>query len=393
MMKRRMLLSLLLLLVLAGGAATAMKIDPAAALAAGTPTPAGAGAASTPVVAATSAVTATTSVNAASTVTNTVAVTNTMTATAPQAAGGAFVTINLEAGIPLDPFFLSLQGGGPKSAEGLGPNCRGYIQQAPSVSFNFKGNADLLKTFFFSDGDPVLVVQTPDGKYLCDDNTNRLLLDPSLEIDSPQAGRYNVWVGSAAAKQLIPGVLVLTTRPGINVGNFQLGDLVKRPPIPESLPALPLNPANRQRLEQGLARLAARLPTFQAGDQPLTQTVTADGNLEAVQYFNGDLSCNGYIRLLPSYAFNFKGQTSALHLLFAGNHDATLIVRTPGSNGDFLCNDDAAKGNFNPEINIANPKEGIYAVWVGRTSTAEPVTGTLTITDAANPKLPALNIR
>jgi hypothetical protein len=385
-MKSRMLLSLLLLLVLAAGAATAMKISPGEALAAGTPSPEAT--VSTPTTASATAVATGAPVSSSTAVTSTTAVTT--TATSIQT-GTAFATINLEAGIPLDPFIISLQAGGPVDASTLAPNCKGYIPAAPSVSFTFKASPDLLKGFFYSDGDTVLVVQTPDGKYQCDDNTNPMLLDPSVQIDSPQPGRYNVWVGSAAPKDLIAGMLVLTTKPGVNVGNFRLGDLIKRPAIPETLPTAPVDPANRQKLEQGMTRLLARLPTFQAGDQPITQTVTAEGQLEAVQYMNGDLSCNGYIRLLPNYAFSFKGQTKGLHILFEGNHDATLIVRMP--DGTFSCNDDSAKGNLNPQVDVANPKEGTYAIWVGRTKTEVPVTGTLTITDAANAKLPVLTNR
>ena len=59
---------------------------------------------------------------------------------------------------------------------------------------------------------PHSVVRTPDGAYLCGDNTNSLILDPTVEISEPVTGTYDVWVGSTVATDLIPGFLVFTTR-------------------------------------------------------------------------------------------------------------------------------------------------------------------------------------
>ena len=75
------------------------------------------------------------------------------------------------------------------------------------MSVDFGGKADILRAFFFSDGDPTLVVRTPDGAFHCNDNTNQLILDPTVEITQPVTGRYDVWVGSKVATDLIPGFL------------------------------------------------------------------------------------------------------------------------------------------------------------------------------------------
>ena len=96
------------------------------------------------------------------------------------------LTINPLAGFPLDPFLVTAQGGGPVAANTLSKNCTGYIPAKPTVTVDYKGKADVLKAFFYSDGDTTLVVQTPDGKYVCGDDTNRLVLDPTVEIK--QAG-------------------------------------------------------------------------------------------------------------------------------------------------------------------------------------------------------------
>ena len=147
----------------------------------------------------------------------------------------AMVTMDLAAGFPLDPTFVSLNGGGEVDARLLGKECAGYINRQPVAKVHWSGEADMVRAFFYSDGDPTLVILTPDGKLLCNDNANEQLLDPFVEITKPVAGEYRIWVGSAAKNQLIPGVLVLTTKPGVDLGTFELGKLIKRPSIPQTL--------------------------------------------------------------------------------------------------------------------------------------------------------------
>ena len=149
---------------------------------------------------------------------------------------GAFLTINPTAGFPLDPFLVSVQGGGPVEASTLSEDCTGYVAANPTVTVNFQGEADILRAFFYSDGDPTLVVRTPDGAYLCGDNTNSLILDPTVEITKPVTGTYDVWVGSIVSTDLIPGFLVFTTRSDMDAAKLALGSLVKRPAAPDFIP-------------------------------------------------------------------------------------------------------------------------------------------------------------
>ena len=168
--------------------------------------------------------------------------------------GDAFLTINPLAGFPLDPFLVTAQGGGPVAASTLAKDCIGYVPAKPTVTVDYKGKADLLKAFFYSDGDTTLVVQTPDGKYVCGDDTNRLVLDPTVEIKKPAQGRYNVWVGSAAAKDLVPGFLVFTARADMDASKLALGGLVKRPAAPELIPVRDRLVNAAKRVEQAALR-------------------------------------------------------------------------------------------------------------------------------------------
>ena len=57
------------------------------------------------------------------------------------------------------------------------------------------GTADLLiEAESFSD--TALIVRTPDGKWLCNDDGNGVGFDPMLQIKRPQRGIYAIWVAT-----------------------------------------------------------------------------------------------------------------------------------------------------------------------------------------------------
>jgi hypothetical protein len=66
---------------------------------------------------------------------------------------GAFIAISPQAGFPLDPFLVSLQGGGPVDASTVSDACSGFVAEAPAVTVDYQGEADLLRAFFLSNGD------------------------------------------------------------------------------------------------------------------------------------------------------------------------------------------------------------------------------------------------
>ena len=319
--------------------------------------------------------------------TATPAATPTATTSPAAEAQSAFITINPEHGFPLDPFLISLQGGGPVAASTLAAECTGYIPAHPTVIVDFKGKADLLRTFFYSDGDTTLVVQTPAGAYLCGDDMNQLILDPTVEITEPAAGRYAVWVGSKVATDLIPGFLAFTTRSDMDAARLVLGSLVKRASAPPFIPVRDRLVNAAGRVEQALAAVK-NVAALKAGGEPVTQVFTATGELPAVELQTGDTLCGGLVNIVPTYAFDWSGDAQGLTLLAEANSDTTLLVRTPG--GSFLCADDTdGPRNRNPWLTMPEPAAGRYLVWIGRVDSGAPVSGMLTLTEAAD-ALPAM---
>ena len=314
--------------------------------------------------------------NTAPTPTPGATVTETATVTAAVApAPAALVVVSPPVDFSLDPFFVSLQGGGHVDAGILDKTCSGYVPTTPSVAFAYQGDGDQLRIFFYSDGDPVLVVQTPEGGFVCSDNTNPQLLDPTVTVAAPTKGRYNVWVGSRRENDLIPGVLVFTRQPAVDLGTFSLGSLIRRPSLPALLPARERMAAATRRLVE--ARIGAQAVALPADGTPLTATVTAEGALPAIELTTGDRLCNGLVNLKPDLVFSVGDGADAVSVFFEGSADSTLLVRGPDDAA--FCADDSADGaNLNPSVVLDHPAPGDYLVWVGRIDPSQPVTGTLT---------------
>ena len=298
-------------------------------------------------------------------------------------ARSAMLTLDLSNGFALDPTFVSVNGGGEVDAGLLSAKCKGYINRQPVATVRYPGGAKQVRTFFYSDGDPTLLVLTPDGKVLCNDNASEQILDPFLALDNPIAGDYRIWVGSAAKNQLIPGVLVFSANESVDLGSFQLGSLIKRPSIPQTT-AAPSEPAAASpQLKAFRDKLVQNAPSLRPGFKPVTVEVTAEGIIPLFRLPEAqNKGCGGLVTGAPSYAFKWSGETPNLNVSFEGDGDSTLMVVGVG-NKLVLCNDDAVQGNPNPAIDIENPQEDIYLVYVGRLNPEKPVTGTLTVTEAA----------
>ena len=301
-------------------------------------------------------------------------------------AGEAFVTLNLTAGYAMDPFLVSIEGGGTIDASALGEGCSGYVNEAPALSMDWEGDADFAEFFYLSDHDPVMVIETPSGEFLCADDANEQLLDPVIELANPEQGVYNVWIGTFDEGQRFPGILVITGRPEINIGTFNLAGLIRRDLIPEThIEAEALRPSVRADIEAANSDVEKNARDEET--DTLTADLSAEGEFPAFDIQLDELVCNGFVPTVASYAFTEDGNADDLRLFFESEQDSTLIVLGP--DGQIWCGDDAEAGvNLNPIIDIPTPAAGDYYVYIGRLSLDEPVSGTLTVTEIAD-SLPA----
>lgn len=105
-------------------------------------------------------------------------------------------TVRLSAGFTPDPYNISVTAGGTIRASERFSGCYGYISHAPDVRLHWSGGGNLpLIISASSSRDTTLVVNAPNGRWYCDDDSGEGT-NPSLRFGSPMSGQYDIWVGS-----------------------------------------------------------------------------------------------------------------------------------------------------------------------------------------------------
>lgn len=104
-------------------------------------------------------------------------------------------SISLNAGFRPDPFVINMTAGGSINANRLGGACRGMISDAPDYELTYSAGSLPLAFRTNSSVDTTLVVNAPDGRWYCDDDSNGNL-NARVLFNSPRSGTYDVWVGT-----------------------------------------------------------------------------------------------------------------------------------------------------------------------------------------------------
>lgn len=126
-----------------------------------------------------------------------------------------FGTFNLEAGFSPDPATREIAAGGDDRFSQGG--CSGYINNAaPDLDLNYSAGTLPLTLSAASSTDVMLVVYTPDGRWLCDDDSAGEL-NASITLRSPKSGNYNIWIGTASATSERPAAIFGVSEVGTNV--------------------------------------------------------------------------------------------------------------------------------------------------------------------------------
>lgn len=121
-----------------------------------------------------------------------------------------FGSVELQAGFEPDPNVSEILGGGDVDASYLGGGCVGHAAQAPDVRLMWGGASDELRIFFRAGAaeDASLLVNLPDGTWVCNDDADSL--DPLIVLEDPAEGQYDIWVGSYERGQFISGAISIT---------------------------------------------------------------------------------------------------------------------------------------------------------------------------------------
>jgi|GEM_PF-1064579 len=110
---------------------------------------------------------------------------------------------------------------------------------------------------------------------------------------------------------------------------------------------------------------------------PYAVSVISGGNLEASQQgIPGN--CHGFVTAQADVIVNYVQASRRLAFFVDAQGDTTLVIRAP--NGQWWCSDDEGGGQ-NPLVDIQNPQEGQYEVWVGSFRAGEQLRGTFQVYD------------
>jgi hypothetical protein len=99
------------------------------------------------------------------------------------------------------------------SSLGIGAGCTGYASSAPDFRLNWSGGTDDLKVFFEADqpgNDTVLIINTPSGSWICNDDAHGETLNPMIRLSGQPAGQFDIWVATYKSGDFIQGKLTVT---------------------------------------------------------------------------------------------------------------------------------------------------------------------------------------
>ena len=253
---------------------------------------------------------------------------------------------------------VSVRAGGPDDAARIDldatpdppPVCTGYVdagRPTAAVDYDADGGTGALGVSASADQDLVLVVQTPDGRVLCNDDASGS--DPAVGVEDPASGVYAVWVGTfLGGTDPVGATLVVSeSLPGDDYvdDEYAYDDPAEAQPYSEgTYTPLDLDTVPQTRIQAdadgpGAARVTVRPDVF-----------------NPVQ----GLSCLGAVEAAATAAVELDGP-GPFAVTASGDDDLTLTLRTPS--GAWLCSDDA--DGLDPGVQVDSAEPGLYLVWVG----------------------------
>jgi S1-C subfamily serine protease len=128
----------------------------------------------------------------------------------------AFGEREIAAGFLPDPFSISvIASGSIRLEEDVIPGicCKGYVPEAPCYRFKWSGKTPALNIFFIADDpddDAILVINSPDGNWHCNDDAHKDTFNPVVRFNDPGEGQYDIWIGTLSEEKSIQGFLIIS---------------------------------------------------------------------------------------------------------------------------------------------------------------------------------------
>jgi hypothetical protein len=140
-----------------------------------------------------------------------------------------------------------------------------------------------------------------------------------------------------------------------------------------------LEPVPADVLARQLAAYAGPTGTLQAPGETLERPLNLVGITQAVDLTGGNPPCPGFVDTVPDYVFDLKTDLATLNISFVGTGLSTLMVVTPAGQ-DIICTDAAEQEiTLTPSLELPQPAQGRYMVYVGRGNLSGSNAGKLTV--------------
>lgn len=126
-----------------------------------------------------------------------------------------YETIILSAGFNPDPNTFNAVAGGTIGVSdlNLGSMCTGFASSAPDFRLMWTGSTQNLRLFFEADqpgNDTVLLINTSNGEWICNDDAHRDTLNPMINLNGQPSGQFDIWIASYRSENYIQGKLTVT---------------------------------------------------------------------------------------------------------------------------------------------------------------------------------------
>lgn len=123
----------------------------------------------------------------------------------------AFGRIALSADFDPDPRRINVLAGGNDLVDGrLGDDCVGHIDaDKPDFVLEYRAGRYDLFVYAESAADTAIILRTPDGSWLCNDDGENRGVDPTVRVHSPNSGRYEIWIATVE-KEAADAVLMIS---------------------------------------------------------------------------------------------------------------------------------------------------------------------------------------
>jgi hypothetical protein len=116
--------------------------------------------------------------------------------------------VELTGGFGPESYNVTVYAGGGIDASTIANGCVGMVGESDSVTLSFTAYGGPLVISAYSEADTSLVVNGPDGRWYCNDDTEGL--NPRVNWNSAQSGVYNIRVGAVSSSaQDVPVVVAI----------------------------------------------------------------------------------------------------------------------------------------------------------------------------------------